>query len=47
MNTVKILIRLQADLNLRWAHMSKGTFSDVRAEITGFLGISASKLEIE
>ena len=21
----------QADLNLRWAHMSEGTFSDVRA----------------
>ena len=34
MRLVKILIRLrnaQSDLNLRWAHISEGTFSDVAA----------------
>ena len=36
LNAVKILFRLcanvQADLNLRWMHMSDGTFSDVVAQ---------------
>ena len=35
MHPVKILIRLQmqSDLNLKWAHMFKGTFSDIGAEM--------------
>ena len=27
----------QADLNLRWAHMSEGTFSDIWAHIVPFV----------
>ena len=26
---------VQADMNLRWAHLSNGTFSDVAAQIFG------------
>ena len=33
MRTAKTLIRLQADLTLRVAHMSEGTFSDVAAQM--------------
>ena len=33
---VKIPIRLQSDRNLRWVHMSKGTFSDVPAHVVIF-----------
>ena len=36
MRTTKALIRLrdaQADLSLRWAHMSEGTFSHVEAHM--------------
>ena len=48
MRTVKILIRLrecasaQADLNLRLAHMSKGTSSHVAIHLIGFAKCEAA-----
>ena len=46
---VKILIRLssQADLNLCWAHMSKGTFSDVVARLLNVKNLCKKLTDVE
>ena len=38
-------VNVQAALNLRWAHMSKGTFSDVAAHMLWVYDISIQNLQ--